>query len=140
MPAVGHRRTTTSAATLLRPTGVENRHPQGSLTINFTLMNEPIAYRVAQLYDASVPDWPGEIDFYQELAAEAASKGGAVLEVACGTGRVAIRLAQDGVSVDGIDLSPATLDVAREKSAGIPHVCWVEGDMRSFRWARGSRS
>lgn len=95
-------------------------------------MSQPVAERVAQLYDASVPDWPGEIDFYRELAAEAKSNGGAVLEVACGTGRVAIRLAQDGVSVIGIDLSTAMLDVAREKSVGIPNVRWVEGDMRSF--------
>jgi SAM-dependent methyltransferase len=95
-------------------------------------MNQPIAQRVAQLYDASVSDWPGEIDFYRALAAEVTSHSGAVLEVACGTGRVAIRLAQDGVSVVGIDLSAAMLDVAREKSVGIPHVRWVEGDMRSF--------
>jgi len=90
-------------------------------------MNQPIEDRVAQLYDASVPDWPGEIDFYRELAAEAQSNGGAVLEVACGTGRVAVRLAQDGVSVVGIDLSAAMLDVAREKSVGIRNVRWVEG-------------
>lgn len=95
-------------------------------------MSQPIAERVAQLYDASVPDWPGEIDFYRELATEAKSNGRAVLEVACGTGRVAIRLAQDGARVVGIDLSTAMLDMAREKSVGIPNVRWVEGDMRSF--------
>jgi SAM-dependent methyltransferase len=95
-------------------------------------MSQLIAERVAQLYDASVPDWPGEIDFYRELATKAKSHGGAVLEVACGTGRVVVRLAQDGVSVIGIDLSAAMLDVALEKSVGIPNVRWVEGDMRSF--------
>jgi len=95
-------------------------------------MNQPIPERVAQLYDASVPDWPGEIDFYRQLAAEARSNGQAVLEIACGTGRVALRLAQDGVSVVGIDISAAMLDVAREKSVGMPNVRWVEGDMRSF--------
>lgn len=42
-------------------------------------------------YDVSVPDWPGEIQFYREMAAVAKSKGGGVLEVGCGTGRVAIR-------------------------------------------------
>jgi len=86
----------------------------------------------AQTYDASVPDWPGEIDFYRELAAEAKSNGGAVLEVACGTGRVAMRLVQDGVCVVGLDLSPEMLDVAREKSVGFQNVRWVLGDMRSF--------
>ncbi len=86
----------------------------------------------AQTYDVSVSDWPGEIDFYRELAAEAASDGRAVLEVACGTGRVAIRLARHGAEVVGLDLSAAMLDVAREKSAGMGNMRWVQGDMRSF--------
>ncbi len=86
----------------------------------------------AQTYDASVSDWPGEMAFYRELAAEAHANGRPVLELACGTGRVAIRLAQDGLEVVGLDLSPAMLDVAREKSAGMGNVRWVQGDMRSF--------
>ena len=36
----------------------------------------------AQTYDVSVSDWPGEIDFYRELAAEVNSNSWAVLEVA----------------------------------------------------------
>jgi ubiquinone/menaquinone biosynthesis C-methylase UbiE len=86
----------------------------------------------AETYDTIVPDWPGEIDLYRELAAEANSKGQAVLEIACGTGRVAIRLAQDGIDVVGLDLSPAMLSVARDKSIGISNIRWVQGDMRSF--------
>jgi SAM-dependent methyltransferase len=86
----------------------------------------------ARTYDVSVSDWPGEIDFYRALAAEARSKGGKVLELGCGTGRVAIRLAQDGVEVVGLDLSGAMLAVAREKSVGIGNLRWVEGDMRAF--------
>jgi len=86
----------------------------------------------AELYDASVPDWPGEIDFYRELAAEATARGEAVLEVACGTGRVALRLAQDGARVVGFDLSPELLQVAASKSADMPNVRWEQGDMLSF--------
>jgi ubiquinone/menaquinone biosynthesis C-methylase UbiE len=97
-----------------------------------TMVNQPIGQRVAELYDAYVPDWPGEIEFYRKLAAEVRSNGGALLEIACGTGRVAVRLAQDGVRVVGIDLSTAMLEQARQKSVGIPHVRWVEADMRSF--------
>jgi len=85
----------------------------------------------AETYDTVVPDWPGEIDFYRALAAEATSRSQAVLEVACGTGRVAIRLAQDGADVVGLDLSPAMLTVAREKSSGLSNVRWMQGDMRS---------
>ncbi len=86
----------------------------------------------ARTYDTVVPDWPGEIDFYWQLAAEVFANGQAVLEVACGTGRVAVRLAQEGGEVVGLDLSSAMLDVAREKSADMGNVRWVQGDMRSF--------
>ena len=86
----------------------------------------------AQTYDVSVPDWPGEIDFYRELASKVRSNCGTMLEVACGTGRVAIRLAQDGVNVVGLDISPAMLAVARQKSAALENIRWVQGDMRSF--------
>lgn len=86
----------------------------------------------AELYDASVPDWPGEMDFYRGFAAEATARGAAVLEVACGTGRVALRLAADGARVVGFDLSPELLRVAASKSAGMPNVRWAQGDMQSF--------
>jgi SAM-dependent methyltransferase len=90
------------------------------------------AQLAAALYDLQVPDWPGEIAFYRALAAEAAAAGGAVLEVACGTGRVAVRLARDGVRLVGLDLSEEMLDVARAKSAGMANLRWVEADMGSF--------
>jgi len=86
----------------------------------------------AQTYDDSVPDWSGEIEFYRELAATATAKGGSVLELACGTGRIAIRLAQSGASVVGLDLSSDMIEVVRSKSAGLSNARWVEGDMRSF--------
>lgn len=86
----------------------------------------------AETYEATVADWPGEIEFYRELAAEADAKSQGVLEVACGTGRVAIRLAREGFKVVGLDLSEVMLEVAREKSAGMGNARWVQGDMRSF--------
>ena len=93
---------------------------------------ERIARYYAETYDVSVPDWPGEIGFYREMAAEAMRRGLAVLEIACGTGRVAHRLAEDGARVVGLDVSPEMLGVARKRSAGLSNIRWVEGDMRSF--------
>lgn len=61
----------------------------------------------AQTYDASVPDWPGEIDFYREMATEVRSNEGGVLEVACGTGHVAIRLVQVCAQRERIAISGA---------------------------------
>ncbi len=87
----------------------------------------------AQTYDESVSDWPGEMDFYLEMSEKPKSKGGAVLELACGSGRVAIRLAQQGVNVVGLDLSPEMLAVARKNSADLQNIQWIEGDMRAFQ-------
>ena len=88
----------------------------------------------AETYDACVSDWAGEIDFYRDIVDEEAKPGkGSVLELACGTGRVALRLAQNGVSVIGLDRSPEMLEVARQKSVNNQHVRWVEGDMKSFK-------
>ena len=86
----------------------------------------------AELYDLAVPDWDGEIDFYREFACEARERGQSVLEVACGTGRVTLRLAQEGVNMVGTDLDEEMLTVARRKSDGIPKVGWVRADMRSL--------
>lgn len=83
----------------------------------------------AELYDISVPNWEGEIDFYRELARQGQTRGQAILEIACGTGRVAIRLAQQGAQVVGTDLSEEMLEIARGKSE---EVRWLQGDMRAL--------
>jgi ubiquinone/menaquinone biosynthesis C-methylase UbiE len=86
----------------------------------------------AETYDTVVSDWPGELDFYRSFAIEAGEKDRSILELACGTGRVAIRLAKERIRVVGLDISAPMLDVAREKSQGISNIELVEGDMRSF--------
>lgn len=59
----------------------------------------------------------------------AREKGGPVLELGCGTGRVTAPLAeQAGVPVIGLDIDADMLSVARTRYAG-PLVC---GDMRRF--------
>jgi SAM-dependent methyltransferase len=58
-----------------------------------------------------------ESGFLAELAGRAGTTGRA-LELAIGTGRVALPLAARGVEVCGIDLSPAMLDRLREKPGG----------------------
>jgi SAM-dependent methyltransferase len=86
----------------------------------------------AQTYDVSVPDWPDEIALYKRLAAEATAQRRSILELACGTGRVAIRLAEQGGNVVGLDYSPPMLEVAHEKSRRLSNIRWVEADMCSF--------
>ena len=68
------------------------------------------------------------VAFYTDLARET---DGSVLEIACGTGRVAIPIARQGFAVTGLDVVPGMLELARSKSAGLT-VRWVEGDARTF--------
>lgn len=59
------------------------------------------------------------------------------LDLACGTGSVALALAKKGIKVTGLDLSEQMLAQARAKlalEAGLP-VSFVHGDMRSFQLA-----
>ena len=50
----------------------------------------------------------------------------AVLDAGCGTGRVAIELANRGVDVVGVDVDADMLAVARAKA---PQLSWVEADL-----------
>jgi SAM-dependent methyltransferase len=58
-----------------------------------------------------------------------------VLDLACGYGRIANRLAERGARVTGLDRTPLFLDVARRDAAerGV-EVEYVEGDMRELPW------
>lgn len=95
--------------------------------------SEQAAKFYAETYDTTISDWPGEIDFYLALAEETCANGASVLELACGTGRVAIRLAEAGFPVVGLDHSSPMLKIAQQKSEGMVNVRWVLGDMRSFQ-------
>src|SRR5918998_3411811 len=61
------------------------------------------------------------VAFYASLARET---GGPVLELACGTGLVAIPIARQGFAVTGLDVVPGMLERARSKSADLP-ARWV---------------
>jgi SAM-dependent methyltransferase len=60
-------------------------------------------------------------------------RGQGVLDVACGTGVVAVTAARLGAHVTGLDLTPALLDAARENGriAGVS-VDWHEGDAEAL--------
>ena len=79
-----------------------------------------------------MPVEPAEVEFYLALAREAEARGLRTLEIACGTGRIAVPLAGQGVRLVGLDSSAAMLARAQAKSAGLETVEWIEGDMRSF--------
>ncbi|MGH2487095.1 MAG: class I SAM-dependent methyltransferase, partial [Ktedonobacterales bacterium] len=70
---------------------------------------------VAEIYDESDrrEDTLATVAFLEQLA-----DGGRALELAIGTGRVALPLAARGVRVEGIDFSPAMVARLRAKPGG----------------------
>ena len=89
----------------------------------------------AKHYDAaySVKDDLVDRDFYLDLADE---YGGPILEFGCGTGRITLPLARQGVDVTGMDASHSMLEVlraklAKERESVQPRTRVVEGDFRT---------
>ncbi len=75
------------------------------------------------------------LPYLEALLARHAFIGDAALDVACGTGTLALGLTQKGWRVYGIDASPDMLAQARQKAAGLDSpvaVTWLQADMRDF--------
>jgi len=87
---------------------------------------------VAPLYDLDFEDFDDDVTMYRELALR---QRGGVLELACGTGRVAVELARAGLDVAGVDVSGGMLAIARERALGL-RLDLSEGDMRAVRLGR----
>jgi precorrin-6B methylase 2 len=73
----------------------------------------------------------GDVDFYSQYAR---ISGGPVLVLLCGTGRIAIAIARQGIPVIGLDSEAAVIDYAKRKAqeAGVSRVMFVRGDATNF--------
>jgi 2-polyprenyl-3-methyl-5-hydroxy-6-metoxy-1,4-benzoquinol methylase len=91
-------------------------------------------YQHPDLYDTLLPVSDNQLNFYKLLAQRHA---GAILELACGSGQLAVPIAAQGIPVVGLDNAPEMLTVARQRAlaAGVD-VDFVEGDMREFDLGR----
>jgi SAM-dependent methyltransferase len=102
------------------------------LTIDRSSLDRPdpaTAAALARFYDLDLVDDPGDLDLYLALADRA---DGPILELAVGSGRLAIPLAEAGHLVTGVDIDPAMLDRARRRSrdtAGADRLTLVEADI-----------
>jgi SAM-dependent methyltransferase len=86
--------------------------------------------RSARLYDAvyaSIRDYPREAAELDRLVQERRPGARTLLDVACGTGAHLEHLT--GYEVEGLDLDPEMLDVARDR---LPNVPFHDGDMADF--------
>ena len=86
-------------------------------------------YQYPELYDALLPVG-AHLPFYLDLARNGS---GGVLELAVGTGQLAVPIAASGVPTHGLDLSEAMLTGARRRAeaAGVA-LELVQSDMRDF--------
>jgi SAM-dependent methyltransferase len=84
--------------------------------------------KIARLYDPWSRSVVEDVPFYLD---EARRSGGPVLELAVGTGRIAVPIAASGISVVGVDLSEGMLQVARERAQEVgAEIDLRYGDMR----------
>lgn len=93
------------------------------------------AAALARLYDVDLVEDPGDLDLYRALAGRA---DGPILELAVGTGRLAVPLAEDGWDVTGVDLDPAMLARARARASAAgsevaARLALVEADLVDLR-------
>lgn len=85
---------------------------------------EEYAARFARLAAAG-KDMHGEATFCSGLV----PPGARILDAGCGTGRVAVRLAELGHDLVGVDVDESMLAVARRTA---PDVVWVAGDLAAL--------
>jgi SAM-dependent methyltransferase len=86
---------------------------------------------LARLYDLDLSEDPGDVDLYRALAGRI---DGSIVELAVGTGRIAVPLSAAGHRVVGVDLDPAMLTRATDRArrsgpAATEHLMLVEGDL-----------
>lgn len=87
--------------------------------------------RLVRFYE---PEWSSFAERFapmvDELIRRHIGEGASVLDVACGTGTLALALAARGHTVHGVDHSEPMVDRARADSHGIGTVSFSVGDMR----------
>jgi SAM-dependent methyltransferase len=81
--------------------------------------------RLAQIYDALDADPRTDLDAYVALVGEFGARS--VLDIGCGTGTFACRIARRRVEVVAVDPAAASLAVARAKP-GADKIRWLLGD------------
>jgi SAM-dependent methyltransferase len=105
------------------------------------LHRDSTAAALARLYDVDLLDDPGDVDLYLALAARS---GGPILEIAAGSGRVALPLAEAGYNVTLVDIDASMLaragaaaDRLGPEIKGRLHL--VEADLLDLSLAGGPR-
>jgi 2-polyprenyl-3-methyl-5-hydroxy-6-metoxy-1,4-benzoquinol methylase len=96
------------------------------------MLNEYLeGYRDPQAYDAEEAGYDEDIPLTEQWAR---TLGGPLLDLACGTGTMAVHLAKLGYQVTGLDIVPEMIAWASQKAAAQSvSIEWVEADARAFQ-------
>src|SRR3989441_5474268 len=106
---------------------VVNERAKGTLMIDHDNLEE---FRDAQTYDLEDEGYDEDYPLTEQWAR---SLGGPLLDLACGTGRMALRMAKLGYQVTGVDIVPEMIARARQKAAEqAVSIDWVVADARTF--------
>jgi SAM-dependent methyltransferase len=79
-------------------------------------------------HDVECGSYAADLSLWEELAER---QGGPILELGCGTGRVALHLARRGYEVIGLDRDQELLDVLEERAEGLK-LTGLRADARDF--------
>ncbi len=87
-------------------------------------------YQNAMYYDLQNNDIVEDIPFFLK---QIEKFGDPVLELACGTGRITIPIAEKGIEISGLDITEDMLSYAKLKAeAKKVNIEWIEADCRDF--------
>ncbi len=100
-----------------------------------TVLENLTEYADPEIYDLENQDFEPDGLFFLEYARKL---NGPVLELGCGTGRVTIPFAQNGMDITGLDVVPAMIERAKQKAGDLP-IQWITADVRSYRLERSFR-
>ena len=83
-------------------------------------------------------DYRAAVEFYKQILAQEGLHPRTAVDQACGTGSVALLLAQEGLQVTGVDMSEEMLMVAWEKAQGLENPpLFVHQKLQQLRLPRG---
>ncbi len=110
-----------------RSSGSYNERAKGTVMIDYDPLE---GYHDAQGYDLEEEGYDEDCPLTEQWAR---SLGGPLLDLACGTGTMAIRMAAQGYQVTGVDIIPEMIEWASQKAASqAVSIEWVVADARTF--------
>ncbi|MFH1336381.1 MAG: class I SAM-dependent methyltransferase, partial [Candidatus Zixiibacteriota bacterium] len=89
--------------------------------------------RLSRVYDLDWGNYAGQyVNLISQLFDEQGISRARILDLACGTGTLALELVKRSHAVFGIDISPQMIAIAKSKCSGFSHVSFEVQDMTQF--------